>query len=109
MPFLPVLLLKLKAWIDHRDSYKSYMRVKQYVDVRDIDQLLSLAVETSGVHLREESWLSSQFVGESKGRVQQYVTAFPASRSRWNAIGFTVSSSNLHPYVRSSKFKSLVI
>jgi len=90
MPFLAVLLLKLKAWTDHRDSLKSYMRLKQFVDVRDIDELLKIAVEAYGLHLRQEKWLSSQFVREAKERIRQYECAFPASVRRWNAIGFTV-------------------
>jgi hypothetical protein len=84
MPFLAVLLLKLKAWTDHRDSDKSYMRLKQYVDVRDIDELLKIAAEEYILDLEQEDWLPSQFVREANRRVQQYKRAFPASVRRWS-------------------------
>jgi len=87
MPFLGVLLLKLKSWKDHQDSYKTYLRIKQYVDARDINELLTIAVEKKA-HVRQENWLSSQFISEAQRRVTLYVSMYPSSRSSWHTIGF---------------------
>ncbi|KAI0325240.1 hypothetical protein GY45DRAFT_1374894 [Cubamyces sp. BRFM 1775] len=55
MPLIPHLLLKLQAWSDHRASHRSDQRMKQYTDVRDIDQLLDIVLR-SGEHVRPPTW-----------------------------------------------------
>lgn len=42
-PFKLVLLLKLQAWSQHRSDYRSYMRIKSYVDHPDLIALFRAA------------------------------------------------------------------
>jgi hypothetical protein len=89
MPFLPLLLLKLQAWIDHGEAEKSYLRMKQYVDVRDIGELLELAVSKYDVDVKKDGkWLPESFVKAGGKRVRAYVKSHPDSVESWRAIGF---------------------
>jgi len=103
MPFLPLLLLKLQAWQDHGESPKAYMREKQPTDVRDITELLNLAVtKYSGAVSRkqtllekERAWLPETFVRDGEKRVKKYIQLYPSSRSQWRTVGFHTSDTVL--------------
>lgn len=88
MPFLALLLLKLRGWTDHRADSRQYMLDKVPVDEEDIEELLSLAVEEYEVHLRSEKWLPAWFVQEARERVEEYIEESPDSREFWSEIGF---------------------
>ncbi|KAK7038868.1 hypothetical protein VNI00_010498 [Paramarasmius palmivorus] len=91
MPILPLLLMKLKGWVDHRRSSKPYEQKKVGQDVGDIDGLLEIVVDEYGVEMDSEgSWLPRKFVRASKKRVGEYVNKFPRSAQRWRKIGFDV-------------------
>ncbi|KAJ7719285.1 hypothetical protein B0H16DRAFT_1700315 [Mycena metata] len=91
MPFLPLLLLKLQAWQDHGEADKLYLRAKQHVDVRDIDELLELAVSKYGIDLKKDGkWLPESFLKAAVKRVKAYVRRFPESAENWSTIGFRV-------------------
>lgn len=91
MPFLPLLLLKLQAWMDHCAAEKYYLRAKQYVDVRDINDLLELAVSEYGVDVAKDGkWLPESFMSAAKKRVRAYVQKFPDSAQNWRGLGFRV-------------------
>ncbi|KAJ7258379.1 hypothetical protein B0H12DRAFT_1049034 [Mycena haematopus] len=91
MPFLPLLLLKLQAWMDHRAAAKFYLWEKQHVDVRDIDELLELAVEKYDVNIKQDTkWLPESFLKAAVTRVKAYVKSFPDSAEHWRDIGFSV-------------------
>jgi hypothetical protein len=86
MPFIPLLLLKLQGWSDHRKSYRVDLRQKQYMDVCDINELLQLAVRDHKVDVRKGGWLPSSFVEMGKLRAGAFVTASPSSRVHWSQI-----------------------
>ena len=89
MPFLPLLLLKLQAWEDHGASPKYYMRQKQPTDVRDIDELLRIAVRDTTIKINKATaWIPDSFILEGQRRVTKYVGLYPASASSWTRIGF---------------------
>ncbi|KAG6895233.1 hypothetical protein C0992_002475 [Termitomyces sp. T32_za158] len=88
VPFLVLLLLKLRGWTDHRVDRRRYMRDKVEVDEEDIDELLKLAVEDYEAHLDEERWLPKWFVREMRGRVQEYIEELPYSDRYWQRLGF---------------------
>jgi hypothetical protein len=90
MPFIAVLLLKLQAWADHRISHRMDLRLKQYVDVRDIYELLKIAARNSEMHLREaESWLPRMFVAVGRCRVANFILSHSDSSVYWRQIGLT--------------------
>ncbi|EPS93281.1 hypothetical protein FOMPIDRAFT_1136505 [Fomitopsis schrenkii] len=63
MSLLPLLMMKLQGWTDHRDSRRSDFQAKQHVDVEDIEELLSIACRTGtciGGH--SLNWLPSDFI-----------------------------------------------
>ncbi|KAI0700211.1 hypothetical protein BC835DRAFT_1304235 [Cytidiella melzeri] len=92
MPIIPLLLLKLQGWEDHRTSSRSDMRQKQYVDIRDIEQLLRIAVER-GANLADDlGWLPQEFVSTGRARLARFLeTLRPAHATRWAEIGFEVN------------------
>jgi len=92
MPFLALLLLKLRGWTDHLADTRRRMREKATVDEEDIDKLLELAVEEYGAHLDNDTcqWMPGWFVEEAVDRVKQYVDAWPDSEDYWSKLGFPV-------------------
>lgn len=87
VPFLVLLLLKLRGWTDHRADFRRYMRDKVEVDVRDIEELLELAVEDYEAHINKEKWLPRWFIREMRGRIHEYVEEWPDSDWYWQRIG----------------------
>jgi hypothetical protein len=89
-PLPVVFLLKLQSWEDHTQAPKEYLRVKQHVDVADIDRMMPCIVrQWSTTFVKEcQEWMPALFVSEAKRRVQKYVTRFPAQKSNWQALGF---------------------
>ncbi|KAI0321524.1 hypothetical protein OF83DRAFT_1051028 [Amylostereum chailletii] len=89
MPLLPLLLLKLQAWDDHRNHHLSNYRSKQFIDVQDITHLLDIAMR-KGIHRTDSEWewLPASFLREGRRRVWLYTNFYPASSGSWAAIGF---------------------
>jgi len=89
MPLLPLLLLKLQAWDDHRmaTSRRPDLRAKQYVDVSDIDLLLIIA-KNKGIHHRDGNALPGHFMMAAKQRVDSYILSYPTAKTAWQALGF---------------------
>ena len=87
MLMLPLLLLKLQAWLDHGNATKYHLRAKQPVDVQDINQLLVLAVAL-GVSLSTEAWMPKSFVEAATRRVVLYGRQHPGSKCHWRRLGF---------------------
>lgn len=88
LPFMALLLLKLQGWSDHRASGRSDMWEKQYVDVRDINQMLGIAA-TRGEDVNDETWLPKDFLEVARARVVRFVEYF-RQPARWERIGFEV-------------------
>jgi len=90
MPLLPLLMLKLQAWEDHRNHHEGYMQVKQYVDISDIRSLLKIA-RRKGIRYGDptQSWIPSTFVAETKRRVTLWAARVgDTENADWAAIGF---------------------
>ncbi|KZV75030.1 hypothetical protein PENSPDRAFT_731971 [Peniophora sp. CONT] len=109
MPLLPLLLLKLQAWDDHRTASLRRMdlREKQHVDVADINVLLPIA-KKAGVHRSEGNHLPSSFLDAADRRVRSYVVAYPTSKAHWKALGFVVESATISTssYLLGSTYSS---
>ncbi|KAG5735619.1 hypothetical protein E4T56_gene6942 [Termitomyces sp. T112] len=88
VPFLVLLLLKLRGWTDHRVDHRQHMRDKVEVDEEDIEELLELAVQEYGATLDQERWLPKWFVREMQERVQEYIEEWPDSAENWQCLGF---------------------
>ncbi|KIP07745.1 hypothetical protein PHLGIDRAFT_407778 [Phlebiopsis gigantea 11061_1 CR5-6] len=86
MPIIPLILLKLQAWEDHRNSDKSYYREKQWTDVADLERMLPIAVR-QGASLAKDAWLPRTFVSAAKTRVENYLMVYSGQASMWEAIG----------------------
>ncbi|KAG6853416.1 hypothetical protein C0991_004584 [Blastosporella zonata] len=85
--FLVLLLLKLKAWADHRVDVRQHMLDKVVVDSKDINELVILGVTQYHAHLGQETWLPNGFKQESKERVHIYKEQWPESKRFWRAMG----------------------
>lgn len=83
-PFGLVLLLKLQAWEQHRESLESRFREKQYTDSRDINFMLPIAVADT---VKFDS-LPEEFLGEARRRVILYTQTYPESDEQWRRLGF---------------------
>ncbi|KAK7038858.1 hypothetical protein VNI00_010488 [Paramarasmius palmivorus] len=91
MPILPLLLMKLRGWVDHRHSKEGRFQYKVRQDVTDIEEMLDITIDEYEVELSTEGdWLPRKFVRDSEERVEEYVRKFPSSRRRWQLIGFDV-------------------
>lgn len=92
MSFMPLLLLKLQAWEDHRKSDRTDYRMKQYTDARDIKELLPIAAQR-GEHKRDAGWLSPYFLSMADDRIQRFILSEGdagrgSTRMAWQKIGF---------------------
>ncbi|KAF9008329.1 hypothetical protein BDQ17DRAFT_1237020 [Cyathus striatus] len=91
MPYIPLLLMKLKGWIDHGADPRLHVRDKLRQDERDVFELLKLAVEDFGVHLRTEEWIPKDFLEEFNGYIRQYIPEHPDTVPYWEALGFPIA------------------
>lgn len=90
LPILVLLLLKLQGWSDHRASTRSDMQQKQYVDIRDINQLVATAAR-SGEHISQAFWLPDTFLARGREHLSMYLRIVrPAVTTPWIEIGFDV-------------------
>ncbi|KAI0752461.1 hypothetical protein C8Q80DRAFT_1267008 [Daedaleopsis nitida] len=93
MPLVPQLLLKLQGWSDHRLSHRSDMQAKQYVDIRDIDALLEIALE-KGARVKggeEDDWIPESMITLANTRLRFYTRyASRYSVGKWRTLGLSV-------------------
>ncbi|OCH83898.1 hypothetical protein OBBRIDRAFT_799534 [Obba rivulosa] len=90
MPLLPLLMLKLQGWEDHRNHQEMYMRRKQHSDVSDVRGLLKIARQ-QGVHLADAAhvWIPPLLINETKRRVILWTEKIGSTEStKWKALGF---------------------
>lgn len=92
IPIITLLILKLKGWDDHRQSGRSDFRLKQYVDIRDINQLLAIVVEAGANLNSDRVYLPSEFVQQAEERLTKFIQAVrnTTRTSHWKQIGFSV-------------------
>ena len=89
MPFFPVLLHKIQAWLTHRASPKEHARIKQVNDVQDIQELLDIAMASDKVKLEDHLWLPQWFREEAVESIPQFIAAYPETSDSWKGIGFS--------------------
>ncbi|KAI0325837.1 hypothetical protein GY45DRAFT_1329788 [Cubamyces sp. BRFM 1775] len=89
MPLIPLLLLKLQGWYDHRESHREDMQEKQYVDVDDISELLQIAIDR-GQDVRQDNlgWLPERMREDAQGHVWDFVEEYPNMADNWTMVGF---------------------
>ncbi|THU77539.1 hypothetical protein K435DRAFT_877714 [Dendrothele bispora CBS 962.96] len=91
MPLLPLLLMKLQGWYDHRESHRKDQMKKRRRDIADIDKLLKMA-KNEECHLDEEIkgiWrLPKWFTNRMRRFVGEYIEHFPDTEEDWNSLGF---------------------
>ena len=102
MPLVPLILLKLQAWMDHRLSTKYWERGKEEVDYTDVKAILTIANQ-KGVKLdqRSRNRLSSDFVEASEMRARQFMARYSDTRSLWTAFGISSAGTSLIDAFRS--------
>ena len=88
MPILPLLLLKLQAWSDHRSSRYMDKILKQHIDARDIEELLEVCLgrlkeRLKGVGALE---LPASFVDAGKRRIREFSLYYPNTQTQWNEL-----------------------
>lgn len=88
LPLFPLLLMKLQGWSDHRASSRSDMQLKQYVDARDLVELVAIAARR-GEHVDDGRWLPTSFLELATTRVAAFVEAH-RQPTNWRRIGFDV-------------------
>ncbi|GBE89813.1 hypothetical protein BKA93DRAFT_918663 [Sparassis latifolia] len=89
MPILPLLLLKLQGWVDHRSAERWSVQEKQHADVEDIEDLIIIACDQR-VHTSICTWLPQEFFEAAEDRVEDYAGQFPLSSLYWYTLGFDV-------------------
>ena len=86
MPFMPLFLLKVQAWVHHRASTKMHFREKVPQDVVDIEELLTIAIR-KGYKLKDvQGWLSTWNQTVGRTHVGQYKREHPSSANSWVTI-----------------------
>lgn len=106
MPMIPLLLLKLQAWMDHRAATKPYLHDKQYQDVQDIRELLTIAARRAD-NIKEASWVPSEFMAAAKPRIEEFRALISRDREPWKAIGYKFTETKSKP--KASEGKASVV
>jgi hypothetical protein len=89
-PFTLVFLLKLQAWIQHRDSKELRFKVKSSTDAWDLRRMLPIA-RAKGIRIqRKEVYLPPVFMASAPLRVKRFVQEWPETLHQWRALGFSV-------------------
>jgi hypothetical protein len=89
-PFAVVFLLKLQAWVQHRDSEELRFRLKSSTDASDLRAMLPIAY-AKGVNIRRtEAFLPPSFVAAAGPRVKRFTQEWPETKAGWRALGFSV-------------------
>ena len=91
MPFLTLVLLKVRGWADHRIDDRQRMRDKVAQDEDDVDRLLELAIGRYSTRVEDEVDLwDDWFIDEAEFWVDEYAEEWGESESAWTEIGFDV-------------------
>jgi hypothetical protein len=91
IPLLVLLLLKLQGWSDHRASTRSDMQQKQYVDIRDINQLVVVAADKEEHLDKVSSWVPESFIVRGREHFALFLRIVrPSQTLYWKEIGFDV-------------------
>jgi hypothetical protein len=88
MPFLPLLILKVQGWYDHRRAARQDLRQKVPQDVQDITELLSMADRSD--RLRHFDWLDDGFIELAYTIIEDFCKKKPGSVASWNFLEFEV-------------------
>ncbi|PFH44674.1 hypothetical protein AMATHDRAFT_72220 [Amanita thiersii Skay4041] len=73
LPFIPLLLLKVQGWSHHRSALdKLHHRKKVPQDVRDVEELVGIAVQKGFRRKDEEAWMAKEFVEIATRYVTEY-------------------------------------
>lgn len=89
-PFALVFLLKLQAWVQHRDSEELRFRLKANTDALDLRTMLPIA-RRKGVNIRRsEVYLPPSFVASAAPRAKRFVQEWPETSREWKVLGFSV-------------------
>jgi len=90
-PFAVVFLLKLQAWVQHRDSEELRFRLKANTDALDLRTMLPIAREKGfSIRRTNSACLPSSFVAPVASRVRRFVQEWPETRHGWRSLGFSV-------------------
>ena len=92
-PFPLVFLLKLQAWVQHRDSEVLRFRLKATTDASDLKRMLPIAISKAFSIRHRVAYLPSPFVAPAPLRVERFVREWPEIVREWSALGFSVCPS----------------
>ncbi|EIW74407.1 hypothetical protein CONPUDRAFT_140525 [Coniophora puteana RWD-64-598 SS2] len=88
VPMIVLLGMKLRGWVDHRKHPEPYYSDKQYDDIKDIAELLHIAV-TAGEHVSDYSWLRRKFRQDMEVRIESFCRdAREDTEHLWRELGF---------------------
>lgn len=91
MPLMPLLLMKLQGWSDHRDSSRPDFQDKVPVDVEDILDLLQIACDKPYCRLSRSTWLPQTFLDLAQSRIEEFVDEESGeSAGYWQTLEFDV-------------------
>jgi hypothetical protein len=92
VPFSLLLLQKLQAWSDRKDSENKYHRSKAQVDIRDLGTLFLRKHELEALEWlkpwSDRDLFSEQFEASSRARVKEFCVALPKRADSWKRLGF---------------------
>lgn len=110
MPLMPLLLMKLQGWSDHRDSSRPDFQDKVPVDVEDILDLLQIACDKPYCRLSRSTWLPQTFLDLAQSRIEEFVDEESGeSAGYWQTLEFDVWASQMRYEHQCCSFSSLTV
>jgi len=97
VPYVVLILLKLRGWTDDRDSSEARFRAKKSIDEADINELLSimpgLSIYEEGwdlLDVERSDWMPEWFQSNGEARIAEFVEVYPDTAWYWREMGFRV-------------------
>lgn len=84
LPFIVLLILKVQGWSDHVASHRRDFNEKQFMDVRDINEMLGIG-RRRGESFGKKPWIPSGFMSHGIALIDDYVEA-NGGGERWELL-----------------------
>lgn len=93
IPLIVLLLLKVRAWSEHRVDPNRTKQQKVKFDESDIRELMDLGVNEYLVRAGQvKSWVGWEWIDEMGVYIKEYVEKYPKSMAMWEEMGFVIRS-----------------
>lgn len=83
MPFIPLLILRLRDWAKHLHAKTPDLCYKRHADAHDIAELLKIAVRQAYSLDEDRAWMAASFIEGAERLIPEYLVIHPFTAYKW--------------------------